>query len=207
MTLHPRLDDTGKPVAIRHPSVATPAAAWSDPAAVVVVVPDGDVPAELNGVPFVPWHPLDEGWADAEAARWPIAEPAFVCPPELKPAAGVAVLEPDGRIWLAEPSNAYGGVQHVVPKGRLDGCTFAGTAMREAWEECGLLVRLTGHLIDQRRTLTFTRYYVGQRIGGSPAHMHWESQGVTLTPASRLGDLLTGPHDAPLVAAILAHRA
>ena len=204
---HPRLDDLGRQVPILHPSVATLPAAWADPGATVVVLPDGDAPAALNGVPFAPWQAPDEGWWDAEAARRPIDAPAFDCPSGLQPAAGVVVVEPgpDRRIWLAQPSNAYGGLAHAAPKGRLDGCTPAGAAMREGWEECGLVAHLTGHLIDLRRSLTFTRYYAGVRVGGHPGSMHWESQGVVLAPACRLPDLLTGPHDAPLVAAILAH--
>lgn len=204
-TFHPRLDDAGQPVPILHPSIATPAAAWGDPAAVVVVVPDGDAPAAFNGVPFARWQPPDDGWWDAEAARYPVDAPAFARPAGLLPASGVVVLEPDRRIWLAQPTNGFGGVAHVVPKGRLDAGTLAAAALREAWEELGLLVHLTGHLIDLPRSQTSTRYYVGQRIGGSPAACGWESQAAVLSPLGRLPMLLDGPHDAPLVAAILAH--
>lgn len=139
----------------------------------------------------------------------PVAEPPFAPPTGLSPAAGVVVQEPgpDRRVWLAQPTNGFGGVAHALAKGRLDGSTPAAAALREAWEELGLLVRLTGHLIDLPRSMTFTRYYVGQRIGGSPSCMGWESQGAVLAPLSRLGDLLTGPHDAPLVAAIVARLA
>ncbi|MEJ8827100.1 NUDIX hydrolase [Variovorax humicola] len=202
---HPRLDDAGQPVSILHPSVATPAAAWADPSAVVVVVPDGEAPAALNGVPVAPWQPPADWW-DAEAARRPVAEPPFAPPAGLAPAAGVVLLEPDGRVWLAQPSNGFGGVAHVVPKGRHDAGLLAAAAMREAWEELGLVTRLTGHLIDLARTMTFTRYYVGRRIGGHPGAMGWESQASILCPIARLHELLTRPHDGPLVAAILAHR-
>ncbi|MDR6855312.1 NUDIX hydrolase [Variovorax guangxiensis] len=205
---HPRRDDDGRRVAIHRPSAATPAAAWNDPNAVVVVPPGGAVPAEFHGVPFAPWQPPDDDWWAAEAARMPVVEPAWHCPKGKEAAAGVAIVEPDGRLWLAQPSNGFGGVAHVMPKGRRhDAGSLAAVALREAWEEVGLLVRLTGHLIDLPRSMTFTRYYIGRRIGGSPAAMHWESQAAVLCPIARLHELLTGAHDGPLVAAILAHRA
>ncbi|VTU14368.1 NUDIX hydrolase [Variovorax sp. RA8] len=203
---HPRLDDAGKPVAILRPSTASPPAAWNDPDAIVTVPPGGAMPAELHGVPFVPWSPTDDDWWNAEAARQPVVEPPWHCPEGKAAAAGIAIVEPDGRLWLAQPSNGFGGVAHVVPKGRRhDAGSLAAAALREAWEEVGLLVRVTGHLIDLPRSMTFTRYFIGRRIGGSPAAMHWESQGAVLCPIARLHELLTGAHDAPLVAAILVH--
>lgn len=205
-TFHPRLDGAGRKVPIRRPSKPSPAAAWRDPMATVVVVPGGTVPAELHGIPFEPWSPPDRGWWEAAAADAAVAEPPFVCPAHLQPAAGVVVLEPDGRIWLARPTNRFGGVGHAVPKGRVDGRTPAAAAMCEAWEEVGLLVHLDGHLVDQARSTTFVRYYIGRRVAGSPAAMGWESQATLLCPPAQLGDLLSGPHDAALVVAILARR-
>ena len=83
--------------------------------------------------------------------------------------------------------------------GLEDTGSLAANAVREAWEELELQLRL----IDL--PLTFTRYYVGRRVGGGPARMGWESQGSILAPAVRLDKLLNGPHDGPLVAAILAY--
>ena len=190
---------------ILHPSVATPAAAWPDPGALVVVVPEGDAPAALNGVAFARWQPSAADWWGAEAVRSPVAEPPFVPRAGLAPAAGVVLVEPDGRVWLAQPSNGFGGIAHVAHEGRHDAGLLSAAAMREAWEDLGLVARLTGHLVDVPRTMTFTRYYVGRRVGGSPVCMGWESQSCLLVPASRLGRLLNGPHDGPLVAAIRVH--
>jgi len=47
--------------------------------------------------------------------------------------------------------------------------------------------------------------FVGRRAGDCPAAMGWESEASVLAPPARLIDLLDGPHDAALVAAILAH--
>lgn len=206
-TFHPRLDGAGRKVPIRRPSTPSPATAWGDPAATVVVVPGGRVPAELHGVPFEPWAPPDRAWWETAAADAAVAEPPFVCPAHLQPAAGVVVLEPDGRIWLARPTNRFGGVGHVVPKGRVDrGETPAAAAMREVWEEIGLLVRLDGHLVDVQRSTTLTRLYVGRRVGGSPVAMGWESEAVLLAPRSHLRHLLNGPRDTLMLAAITDRR-
>lgn len=145
--VHPRPDDAGRPVAIRRPSVPSPLACWADAGALARVVPDGPMPAELNGVPFAPVLfslPLME-----------IDEPPFVCPPGYKRAAGVVIEEADGRVWIVSPSNGYAGYRCTFPKGTVDpGASLQVTAVREAWEECGLLVELTGWLIDSRRLQT-----------------------------------------------------
>lgn len=204
-TFHPRLDGAGRKVPIHRPSKPSPASAWADPLATVVVVPGGHVPPELHGVAFEVWSLPDRAWWEAAAGSAAVAEPPFECPAHMEPAAGVVMLEPDGRIWLARPTNQFGGVGHVVPKGRLDSESPAAAALRECWQETGLLVHLDGHLADLPRSTTFTRFYIGRRVGGSPASMGWESEASVLAPPARLGDLLSGPHDAPLVAAILAH--
>jgi len=209
VAIHPRRDDAGRLVRIQRPSKPTPAAAWRDPCATVVVVPGGAVPRALHGVRMAPWRPTSAAGAwEALAAGITLTEPAFVAPAGLEPAAGVVLVEPDGRIWLVQPSNAFGGVAHVVPKGRVDaGSTLAVTAMREAWEELGLLVQLTGHLVDVARSVTFTRYYLGRRVAGSVADMGAESQGAVLAPLARLPALLNGPHDKVLVEVIVGRLA
>lgn len=76
--------------------------------------------------------------------------------------------------------------------------------MCEAYEESGLQVRLITHLVDVRRTQTFTRYYLAERMGGSPADMGWESQGVMLVPREMLGSLDLAPADRQVVLALAA---
>lgn len=194
-TFHPRLDDLGRPVAIRKPTKPSPASAWSDPTATVVVVPGGHVPAELHGVPFAPWAPPDRTWWEAAAAEVAVVEPPFVCPVGLKPAAGALVVEPDGRAWCVAPTNGFGGHRFTLPKGRLDGRSVAATALVEVLEESGLRVRLRSFLCDVPRTETFTRFYLADRIGGSSANLTWESQAAVLAPWASLRILLTHPGD------------
>lgn len=198
---HPRLDDHGKPVLILKPSCPSDLAAWSDPNATACVVPDGPMPDEINGIPVTRWSeaPTTEAGWEALASQHQIEEPDFVVPSGYKPAAGAVIREADGRIWLVAPSNAYGGYQATFPKGTMGGKSAQATALVETFEETGLRVRLVKHLVDVKRSLSFTRYYLAERVGGSPADMDWESQAVMLAPLHHVGSLLNSPHDAQIL--------
>ena len=193
---HPFPNDDGHAVTIHLPSRPTPLAAWLDPARIATVVPGGELPPELNGTPFTPWNgamilPTGE-----------VGEPPFVLPAGMAAAAGVVVVEDDGRVWLVSPTNGFGGYETTFPKGRVDrGASLQHTAVREAFEESGLAVALVAHLLDVRRTQTFTRYYLARRIGGSPAAMGWETQAVHLVPLAQLRAVAAHPNDAAIVEA------
>lgn len=196
-TFHPRPDDRGRQVPIHRPHTPSPLSSWSDLSAIAVVVPGGIVPAELNGIPMKPWvdAPVDaEGW-ERLAATSVVDEPQFDCPAALRPAAGALVMEPDGRAWCVAPTNHFGGHEFTLPKGRCDDRSLAATALIEVFEECGLRVRLRAFLCDVPRKQTYTRYFVAERVGGSPADVTWESQGVLLAPPGCLRFLLTHPGD------------
>ncbi|MGJ7570860.1 NUDIX hydrolase [Variovorax sp. RB2P76] len=203
---HPRPDDAGRPVAIRTPHVPSPLAAWSDPLAVACAVPGGLVPPVLNGIALAPWTDApgtDEGWERLASAS-PMGEPAFDCPTAFKPAAGALVLERDGRAWCVAPTGGFGGHEFTLPKGRIDGRSLAATALVEVFEESGLYVRLVAFLCDVRRKETYTRFFLAERIGGSPADLTWESQASVLAPLADLRLLLTHPGD---LAVLVAHDA
>jgi 8-oxo-dGTP pyrophosphatase MutT (NUDIX family) len=199
--LHPRLDDRGKPFLIQKPSCASGLEAWWDLNATACVVPDGPMPDEINGISVEQWSeaPATEAGWEALASRHQIAEPDFVVPSGYKPAAGTVIRESDRRIWLVAPSNAFGGYQATFPKGTMEGRTAQATALIETFEETGLRVRLVKHLMDVKRSQSYTRYYLAERVGGSPADMGWESQAVMLAPLHELGSLLNSPHDAPIL--------
>lgn len=111
------------------------------------------------------------------------------------------------RCRFCAPTNQFGG-RFVIPKRGVDpGASLAASALREAFEETGLRARLTGFLGDFSRSVTHVRIYLGERAGGHPGAMGWESQGTVLYPIAHLHELLDGAHVAPLVVAILAHRA
>lgn len=193
---HPHLNEHGQPVTIHLPSLPTPLAAWGDPAAIATVVPGGAMPEQLNGIRFTPWQgvPAPSSLAD---------EPPFIVPAGLAAASGVVVVEDDGRVWLVAPTNRFGGYDATFPKGRLDaGASLQQTAIREAFEESGLVVDIGAWLLDVRRTLTFTRYYLARRIGGNPASMGWETQAVHLVPLVQLPAVATHPNDARIIQAL-----
>jgi ADP-ribose pyrophosphatase YjhB (NUDIX family) len=205
MHFHPKPDDEGKQVAILHPSQPSPISCWEGAKEAATVVPDGSMPDELNGISFQPWQAptSDEEWAAVEGQA-NIDEPPFTAPPGKHAAAGVVVIEPDGRVWLVAPTNAFGGYKHSFPKGRPGtGASLQTTAIREAFEESGLKVRITGYLGDFERTTSFTRLYLAERVGGDPTAMGWESQAVRLVPQREWAAHLQNPSDQPVLAALL----
>lgn len=208
---HPRRDDRGRRVRITQPSIASPLEQWADPAAIAVTVPDGPVPALLNGIVLARWSEPAGGtghvrWGDADGLT-AFDEPPFEPPAGLAPAAGVVTLEPDGRVWLVAPTNGYGGYKLTFPKGKLEpGIGHRAAARKEAWEESGLRVTLTGFLADVPRSTSHTRYFLARRVGGTPAEMGWESQAVWLVPLLRLAEVATHPNDRPLLVALAALR-
>ncbi len=202
---HPRRDKDGQPFLIHKPSEASPLEAWHDPKAVACVLPDGAMPAVVNGIPIQSWtnRPAsDTDWL-ALAAAHAIEEPPFGVPAGYRAAAGVVVRETCGRVWVVAPSNAFGGYEVTFPKGTVEeGMTTQATALVEAWEESGLRFRLLKHLVDVKRSQSYTRYYLAERIGGNPADMGWESQAVMLAPEHQLPKLLNSPNDRPILEAL-----
>ena len=202
---HPQKNDKGQTVKINYPSSPTPLEAWAEPAAVATVTPGGPMPFALNGLALDPWIDAPAtaaGW-NAVAGQGASDEPPFIPTPGKHPAAGVVVEELDGRFWLVHPTNQYGGYTTTFPKGRLDpGIGFQASAIKEAVEEAGIKVEITGWLLDTDRTTTRTRYFLARRIGGNPADMGWESQAVSLVPRTLLAKFLRNASDAPLLAAL-----
>lgn len=205
--IHPKPDEHGDPVALHAPSTATAPDSWLAPSRIATVAPEGPMPPALNGIPFTVWReaPQDNaGWA-AVPGQGAFEEPAFEPAPGKRVAAGVVIVEDDGRVWVVHPSNGFGGYPATFPKGTLDpGMGLRATAIREAYEESGLRVALSGFLTDLTRSRSRTRYYLGRRLGGCPSDMGWESQAVSLVPRALLQTVLVNPNDAPLVAMLQA---
>jgi 8-oxo-dGTP pyrophosphatase MutT (NUDIX family) len=199
---HPQRNDDGKPVLITHPSHPSAPSTWDIPDAVATFVPGGDCPARLNGVSFTAWrdHPTTaEGWDYVDGVDDDLAEPPFQVKPGKSIGAGVVIEEPDGRVWLCAPSNQFGGYRATWPKGTVeDGMSFQASAIREAFEETGLKVKITGHLGDFERTTSVARMYRAVRVGGTPVACGWESQAVHLVPRSMLYEHLNGSADHPI---------
>jgi 8-oxo-dGTP pyrophosphatase MutT (NUDIX family) len=96
------------------------------------------------------------------------------------------VVGPDGKAYvaLAQATNSYSGRNiPLLPKGYADtpGSDGAihgrGNAIKEAWEETGLLLRDVSNAAIPARG---HRYYPMLISGGHPALMGWESQHVQL---------------------------
>lgn len=203
---HPRPDDKGKPVKILAPSTPSPLSAWTDSQACAAAVPDSPMVEALNGIPFAPWEDVPAtaaAWHQVSGQLSGLNEPAFKPVPGKKLSAGVVIKEADGRIWLVAPTNAFGGYINTFPKGTIeDGMSPQATAIKEAHEEAGLRVEITGFLLDAPRSTSLTRYYLARRIGGNPAQMGWESRAVRLVPPKRLYDFLNSSYDYPLAEAL-----
>lgn len=196
---HPKLDENGKPKTINYPSSPTSAATWVSPTDAAVFTPGCPVPAALNGVVVAPWLDApaeDDDWDFVEGQNDDLTEPPLKLAVGKKPASGVIVQEPDGRVWIIGPTNRYGGVMHTFPKGgREPGLSLQANAIKEAYEESGLKVEIDSFAMDVVRSTSMARYYLAHRVGGSPADMGWESQSVRLVPLAQLGDYLNRPED------------
>jgi ADP-ribose pyrophosphatase YjhB (NUDIX family) len=207
--LHPRADDSGRPVWLNMPSQATERSTWDDPRCMATTVPDGAMPVRLNGVTVATWDntPSDaHAWeALAAHADGVFTEPPMSSVPGKSAASGVVILENDGRVWVVSPSNAFGDYVNTFPKGKVDaGLSLRANALKEAYEESGLHVQLTGFLCDSVRSTSVTRYYTARRVGGNPAQMGWETQAVHLVPREQLGRFLNHQNDQVVLQALQA---
>ncbi len=205
---HPQRDDQGRRVPLHRPHAPTDAASWRDPQQLATVTPGHhDLPAVLNGVPFESWidpPSTPQAWAAVAGQQPDLNEPPLPpLPPDTRRAAGVVVIEADGRIWTVSPSNQFGGYDNTFPKGTLEpGLSPQACAIKEAFEETGLRVEIQAYLVDVPRSTSLTRYYRARRIGGHPADMGWESQAVHLVPRAHLAQHTAHPYDQPLIDAL-----
>ena len=191
---HPQIDHHGETVSIHTPSKPTPIHTWNDPHAAATVTPGGELPAALHDVAFKPWtdHPRTaDGWDYVAGVKDDLDEPPFHAPKGKVASSGVVIEEPDGRVWLVAPTNQFGGYEATFPKGNAEPeLSLQANAIKEAFEETGLQVEITGFVGDFERTTSVARLYTARRVGGTPAAMGWESQAVHLVPRAKLYDFL-----------------
>lgn len=207
---HIKLDEAGKRVAVKHPTEPSHKRTWNMPEAVATFTPAGDHPRGLGKVPFKAWTEAPKtkaGWNYVDGINYELRETPLAVPPGKHPAAGVIIEEDDGRIWLVAPTNAFGGYENTFPKGTCEkGLSMQANAIKEAWEESGLLVQITGVLGDFERTTSVARMYIARRIGGNPVDMGWESQAVRLVPKDKLGTLLNMEPDKNIIEAYMGRK-
>ncbi len=121
-------------------------------------------PGVLNGVPFAPAPP--KFWEKTKDVD--VKEPT---PLKTIQRASVIIKEPDGRVWVVEPTGHFGNRNHTLPGGTNEPhLTQQQNALKEVWEETGLQIKITGHLGDfeDSNNGRFGRLYVAERIGGAP---------------------------------------
>lgn len=119
----------------------------------------------LNGIPLTETAFDPHDVPDVDVGEPPLEEITT----GLKQSTGVLIEEPDGRIWIYEPANHFGGYRHTFSKGRVeDEDSPQQAALREAFEELGLVVEITGYVGDYKGSVTMTRMYRGRRVGGAP---------------------------------------
>jgi predicted DNA-binding WGR domain protein/8-oxo-dGTP pyrophosphatase MutT (NUDIX family) len=194
---HQAVDDKGRPVFIQHPTKPSDHSTWTNPAAAATFIPGGDAPASLHGVSMKPWGGVED-WTKVPGQKPGIEDglPDLAANKFKHPAAGVIIQEPDGRVWITAPTNSYGGYRNTFPKGTQEqGLTLQQTAIKEAWEETGLKIEITGVLGDFERTTSVSRFYIARRVGGSPSGQGWESQAMRLVPPNKIKSFLNMPVD------------
>jgi 8-oxo-dGTP pyrophosphatase MutT (NUDIX family) len=156
----------------------------------------------LNGVEFQSFSPPDD-WASVEGQAEIDEPPMFELADGMRAASGCLIQEPDGRVWLMRPKNGYGGYDQTFPKGGMEeGLSPQANAIKEAWEETGLKVRITGFAGDHEGDTGVTRFYHAVREGGDPADAGEETEGVVLAPASKLGEMVNRKRDRDIVATL-----
>jgi len=204
--IHPKPGEKGEQVPIYKLSKATPVSEFADPEKIATVLPGGQTPMTLNGVPFAPWADAPttlHGWADVDGQNVYDEPDMPEVPDHVKIGAGVIVEEPDGRVWVIHPTNGFGGYKGSFPKGTVeDGLPVQASAIKEAYEESGLKVELLSHFMDVKRTTSVARYYRARRVGGTPSDAGWESQAVSLVPVSQLYSALNMAPDHKLAEAL-----
>ena len=209
--LHPCLDENGKPVVVAHPSGSTDRAAWLDPkrtATLSRTLPP-DIPEAVNGIAFSETVPVQGEDPRQWRAITPDAvagEPTFVLPPGFRATSGCVVLEPDRRVWIVHPTNEFMGTKATFPKGRVEPVlSLAQNAVKETFEEAGIVVEPFAFLTDVARRIVVTRYYLARRTGGAPALAGWESQAVSLMPFEQAAAALNREGDQAVLSALKAY--
>jgi 8-oxo-dGTP pyrophosphatase MutT (NUDIX family) len=200
---HPKLNEKGKVHLVHYPSKPSSPETWANPAAVATFVPAGVAPESLNGVAFAPWLdvPADDEWDFVDGQNDDLVEPALTDVKGKKPASGVIITEPDGRVWIIAPTNRFANTINTFPKGgKEDGLSLQANAIKECYEESGLKVEIDAFAGDVERSTTVARYYHAHRVGGTPVDCGWESQAVRLVPVADLHEFLNQATDREILA-------
>ncbi|WP_068469675.1 NUDIX hydrolase [Candidatus Protochlamydia phocaeensis] len=110
--------------------------------------------------------------------------------------AGIILQEPDGRIWIRKVANNFGGYAYSFPKGGLEkGLSLQQNALKELYEETGMLGDIQSLLTDYKKPSGIERYYIANRAGGTPTEAGWESEFMVLVEPEEAINMLNVKHD------------
>lgn len=201
-SIHPQRGEYGE-VKIFKPHKDSNISEWNNPEGHGRITPESDsLPESLNGIEFTHWdnYPKDQKKWNSVSGQGSFDEPPLPESSSKALASGVIIKESDSRVWVVHPTNEFAGVKGTFPKGKVDrGLNLRANAIKEAFEESGLKVKLKGFAGDSERTTSITRYYFGERVGGHPKKMGWETQAVSLVPISKLKSVLNLSIDHDLI--------
>jgi len=152
------------------------------------------LPNDMNGVEFKSFEP-PEDWSKVHGQNHSIEEPPLP-KTHKKISTGLIIHEPDKKVWLAKPTNEFGGYKYTFPKGQLEPELHPhANAIKEAYEETGLHGHIHSFACDAEGDTSITRYYHATRIGGHPHDHGWESEGVALVHHDDLHSYLNRDRD------------
>ncbi len=200
--IHRQKNEAGHVVTVEHPTSPSATPTWRDRDATAVFVPHCTVSGVINNLAFSSIKPPStlDGWRQLKTRAVDFKEPEFKFSNHLAPASGAIIFEPDGRLWITEPTNHPFGATHAFPKGKLEsGLNLRTNALKEVYEETGLIVEFHGFIGDYDRTTSRTRYYLAKRTGGTPSDMGWESQSVKLAKITEAERLLSNAVDTAIL--------
>lgn len=165
-------------------------------------------PGTLNGIDFAPAPPkFWEKVKDVDVGEPPTGN--------RHTRASVMIQEPDGRVWIVQPTNGFGNRKYTLPGGTIEkGLTDQQNALKETWEETGLQVEITGYLGDfddsnygdAGKSTRTGRLYLAKRVGGAPWDAKVESHIISNKTGKAAAESETITLVTPEKAAKLLHR-
>lgn len=153
--------------------------------------------ALLNGVEFS--EPTNGYWNDAPKVD--LGETAMIVPDGKSKAAGLVMVEDDGRVWIVEPKE--GVYDNTFPEATVSqNLSVQKSALKSAFIGAGLEAEITGLLGDFAGADSVSRFYTARRTGGSPWLHSDKNQSVRLSPVAVLEALLNAPRDKEILEAL-----
>lgn len=179
-------------------------AEWFEPQALASLAAGEPPPPMIGARPTRAWAdaPRDDiGWEMATRYLG-ILEPPIFPPADARLAAAAVIREPDGRVWVVCPDEGPQEGEGTFPSELAIGLSLQGAAIKAAHRATGLQVRLLRHLIDLRQGPVYVRYFLAERLSGSPAGMGRGVRALMLVPPATLKRVVTRPEDAPVLATL-----